>query len=310
MRHAGDPASAIPLLEEAAELTEDDPLAATVHLRLASARRATGDLDQAAQTLRSLLAAYGTRRPKERALVHFELAQVDLAKGERARAIAELDAALRIDPAHAEALHTQAKLSLEEGQLERAARTYRALLLVVKRPRADGSSWGEVSRAEILFELAEIARLRGEGERATRAARLRVRGRARERRRPRQAPRRPAHTRPARSARGAGASSSDSLVEATGAAETAAIQDEPRGPLRAPPRQAAGVRSTRASRRSRTSSARPSSTPRCTSSRAAPNQVERLRRRDRPLRRDRARRGSRHRSAHLPGPRVRERPGR
>ncbi len=160
----GDAAAAIPLLEQAAELLPED---AAVHLRLASARRATGDLDQAAATLRALLAAYGARRPKERAVVHFELAQVSLAKGDRTRAVAELDAALRIDPAHPEILHTLARLSFEEGQLERAARTYRALLLVVRRPRGeDGPALNEVSRAEVLFELCEIARLRGEPERA------------------------------------------------------------------------------------------------------------------------------------------------
>jgi tetratricopeptide (TPR) repeat protein len=160
----GDPAAAIPLLEQVVELTPDD---AAAHLRLASARRATGDLDQAAATLRAMLLAYGGRRPKERAVVHYELAQVSLAKGDRPRAVGELDAALRIDPAHPEILHALARLSFEEGQLDRAARTYRTLLMVVRRPRADeGPALNEVSRAEVLFELAEIARLRGEPDKA------------------------------------------------------------------------------------------------------------------------------------------------
>ena len=54
-----------------------------------TARRATGDLEQAAAALRSMLMAYGGRRPKERAVVHFELAQVSLARGDRPRALAE-----------------------------------------------------------------------------------------------------------------------------------------------------------------------------------------------------------------------------
>src|SRR6185436_14803765 len=107
-------------------------------------RRATGDLEQAAAALRAMLAAYGTRRPKERAVVHFELAQVSLARGDRPRALAELDAALKIDPAHPEGLQALARLSFEEGQLDRAARTYRALLLVVKRPRGDEPGPNEV----------------------------------------------------------------------------------------------------------------------------------------------------------------------
>jgi tetratricopeptide (TPR) repeat protein len=161
----GDAAHAIPLLEKAAALAPED---ATVALRLASARRATGDLEQAAAALKAMLAAYGGRRPKERAVVHFELAQVSLAKGDRARALAELDAALKVDPAHPETLQALARLSFEEGQLDRAARTYRALLLVARRPKSaeEGLGPNEVSRAEVLFELSEIARLRGEEDRA------------------------------------------------------------------------------------------------------------------------------------------------
>jgi lipopolysaccharide biosynthesis regulator YciM len=166
LTRAHDGAAAIPLLVQAAEITPDDP---AVLLRLASARRAAGDHEGAVETLGAVIAAYGTRRPKERALVHHELAQVALGKGERARALSELDAALRIDPAHPQILKALARLSFEEGQLERAARTYRTLLLVVRRPRGDeAESPGpdDPSRAEVLFELSEIARLRGEADRA------------------------------------------------------------------------------------------------------------------------------------------------
>jgi tetratricopeptide (TPR) repeat protein len=159
-----DPASAIPLFQQAAELSPDD---GGIRLRLAAALRGVGDHEGAATALREVITAYGGRRPKERALVHFELAQIALAKGDRARALGELDAALRIDPAHPEILLSLAKLSMEEGQLDRAARTYRSLLLVVRRSRGDEAPGEEgVSRAEVLFELSEIARLRGETERA------------------------------------------------------------------------------------------------------------------------------------------------
>lgn len=166
LSRARDAAAAVPLLIEAAELAPDDP---AVQLKLASARRASGDHEGAAEALRAVITAYGGRRPKERALVHFELAQVALGKGERARALAELDAALRIDPAHPQILQAMARLAFEEGQLERAARTYRALLMVVRRPRGDEAGplgADDVARAEVLFELSEIARLRGEAERA------------------------------------------------------------------------------------------------------------------------------------------------
>jgi tetratricopeptide (TPR) repeat protein len=157
-----DPAAAVPLLHEASTLTPDD---GALRRRLASALIASGRLDEAAAELRVLIAGYGTRRPKERGLVHYELARVSLAAGDRAGAVTELDLALRIDPAQPEILHLQARLALEEGQLERAARTYRALLLVVKRPREERGPGG-VSRAELLFELCEIAQLQGDAERS------------------------------------------------------------------------------------------------------------------------------------------------
>lgn len=166
LQRARDGAAAIPLLEQAAEIAPDD---ANVRLSLASARRAAGDHEGAVAALKAVIAAYGTRRPKERALVHYELSQVALGKGERAKALAELDAALRIDPSHPRILQALARLAFEEGQLERAGRTYRTLLLVVKRPRGDEEEAiapDDPSRAEVLFELSEIARLRGEAERA------------------------------------------------------------------------------------------------------------------------------------------------
>jgi Tfp pilus assembly protein PilF len=157
-----DPAAAVALLHEASALAPED---GALRRRLAAALIAAGRLEEAAAALRVLLAGYGTRRPKERGLVHYELARVSLAAGDRPAAVAELDLALRIDPAQPEILHLQARLALEEGQLERAARTYRALLLVVKRPREEPGPGG-VSRAELLFELCEIAQLQGDAERS------------------------------------------------------------------------------------------------------------------------------------------------
>src|SRR6185369_2147766 len=109
--------------------------------------------DDAAAILRGLIASYGGRRPKERALVHYELARVLIKAGDRTQALEELDAALRIDPAHPDILHALATLAFEMDQLDRANRAYRALLLVVRRARdRDDQSTG-VMRAEVLFAL-------------------------------------------------------------------------------------------------------------------------------------------------------------
>lgn len=156
-----DPASAIPLLQQASELTPDD---LSVRLDLASALREGGRFADAAAALGNVLAAYGARRPKERALVHFELGRTALASGDRARSLSEFDAAIRIDPGHPGVLLALARLALEEGQIERAARMYRALLLVVRKPKEGRGA--DISRAEVLFELSELTRTIGEPDRA------------------------------------------------------------------------------------------------------------------------------------------------
>ncbi|WP_437764969.1 tetratricopeptide repeat protein [Sorangium sp. So ce281] len=182
LTRGGSPAAAIPLFDEAIALAPDD-----LSLRLARSRAlsAAGRTDDATAALRGIIADFGTRRPKERAFVHYELARVALATGDRARAMAEFDLALRVDPAHPDALHGLAGLALEDGQLERAHRAYRALLLVARRPRDEGEglvgarrstmpptrssvvlpSGTSFSRAEVLLALGEIARRQGAPDR-------------------------------------------------------------------------------------------------------------------------------------------------
>ncbi|WP_437479914.1 tetratricopeptide repeat protein [Sorangium sp. So ce1014] len=182
LTRGGSPAAAIPLFDEAIVLAPDD-----LSLRLARSRAlsAAGRTDDATAALRAIIADFGSRRPKERAFVHYELARVALTTGDRARAMAEFDLALRVDPAHPDALHGLAGLALEDGQLERAHRAYRALLLVVRRPRDEGeglvgarrstmppmrSSMAlpaatSFSRAEVLLALGEIARRQGAPDR-------------------------------------------------------------------------------------------------------------------------------------------------
>lgn len=156
-----DPAAAIPLFEQAAELLPDEM---SVRLTLCQAYVEAGRLDDAATVLRGLLASYGGRRPKERAMVHYELARVLIAAKSRAEALEELEAALRIDPAHSDILYALASLALEMDQLDRASRGFRALLLNVRRARDDQST--KLMRTEILFALSEISERQGEPDRA------------------------------------------------------------------------------------------------------------------------------------------------
>ncbi|HEY8946036.1 MAG TPA: tetratricopeptide repeat protein, partial [Polyangiaceae bacterium] len=149
------PGPAIPLLERAIALSSDDP---ALRLRLAQALFTAERYEDAAAVLRDQLARYGARRPKDRALAHYELARVLLASSDRKGALEELDAAARIDPAHPKILHMLARTALEQGEHERAERMFRALLLVAPK-EGDGDA---PSKSEALIALGEIARARGD----------------------------------------------------------------------------------------------------------------------------------------------------
>ncbi|MDB4942278.1 MAG: Exonuclease SbcC [Labilithrix sp.] len=161
LRRANEPERAIPLLEQAADLAPDEK---DVKLALADALGAASRFDEARALLRTLLEAFGGRRPKERAPVHYHLARLDLAVGDRARALVELDAATRIDPANPAILQTLAELARDDGQLDRAERSYRALLTVLRR-QDDVHEESPISRSEVMFELSRIAGRQGEPER-------------------------------------------------------------------------------------------------------------------------------------------------
>lgn len=162
LRQRGDAASAVPLLVRATELDPEDP---TLPLALADVLRTSARFEEAEAVLRARVDFYGHRRPKDRAVVHLYLARVALAAGRRAEALAELDVGAKIDPAHPGILYELGRLALEEGQLTRAERTYRALLLVLRKP--DEQAAEAPSRAEIYLDLSEIAAAQGESERAT-----------------------------------------------------------------------------------------------------------------------------------------------
>ncbi len=158
----GEPERAIPLLEQAADLSPEDK---DIKLSLADALGAAERFDEARTMLRAIVETFGGRRPKERAPVHYLLARLDLAVGDRARALVELDAATRIDPANAEILRALAELARDDSQFDRAERSYRALLTVLRR-QEQSTVDAAISRSEVLFELSKIAHRQGEPDRA------------------------------------------------------------------------------------------------------------------------------------------------
>ena len=158
----GQPELAIPLLEQASDLAPDDP---AVRLGLADALASGRRFDDARAILQSMIDAFGGRRPKERAPVHYQIARLELAMGNRARALVELDTATRVDPQNPEILRTLAELARDDGQLDRAEKSYRALLVVLRRREEAGESQS-IARSEVLLELSAIASRQGEGDRA------------------------------------------------------------------------------------------------------------------------------------------------
>ncbi len=157
-----EPESAVPLLEQASDLAPDDQ---SVRLGLADALANARRFDDARTILQGMIDAFAGRRPKERAPVHHQMALLELAMGNRARALVELDAAARIDPQEPETLRALARLAQEDGQLERAEKSYRALLAVLRR-RDDGKGPPRIARSEVLLELSAIAERHGEGDRS------------------------------------------------------------------------------------------------------------------------------------------------
>lgn len=164
------PGDAVRLLERAATLRPDDLEASLI---LSAALRVAGRTDEARANLGRILEGFGTRKPKERALVHFELARVAIDAQERALALTELESAAKIDPAHAGVLQLLGEIALEEGQFLRAQRTYRGLLLVLRSQREGRSTHSSdalfaprpVHKSEVFVELAFIAERQKDAER-------------------------------------------------------------------------------------------------------------------------------------------------
>jgi tetratricopeptide (TPR) repeat protein len=157
-----DPERAVSMLREATDLAPDDH---AMKLVLADVLVRAGRRDEARTILQSRIDAFGGRRPKERAPVHCQMARLELDAGNRPRALVELDAAARVDPQNPEILHRLANLARDDGQLERAEKSYRALLVVLRRPTGPGQP--SIARSEVLLELSLIAARRREVDRAS-----------------------------------------------------------------------------------------------------------------------------------------------
>jgi tetratricopeptide (TPR) repeat protein len=154
------PAKAIPALETALQL---DPTDKDLRTALATGQRVAGKLPEARAALAELINDFGRRRSPERAALHVELARVAQAEGKLDEAMAEMEAASKMDVSNAAIQKELAEMARSAGQLDKAERTYRALLLVVRR-QPPGDDEAAVGASEVLFELHKLAASRTEAK--------------------------------------------------------------------------------------------------------------------------------------------------
>lgn len=158
----GQPAEAIPMLRIASELDREDK---ALRLRLAEALFQTSALDEAKAVLEELAGEFGRRRTPERAQVHFLLGQVARAQGNLQLALDELETATKMAMSNAPMLAMLGRLAREAGDIDRSEKSYRTLLMLVRRRPPEDAV--DVGVGEVLFELHDIAKQRGEAEKAS-----------------------------------------------------------------------------------------------------------------------------------------------
>ncbi|MCG8556457.1 MAG: tetratricopeptide repeat protein [Proteobacteria bacterium] len=161
-RKLGAAPKAITSLERAIELDREDR---ELHLMLADALRIDGRLDRAREVLQTLIDEFGRRRSPARAAVHFEMARVARDAGDTEAAFEQLELATRMDVGHLQAMQALGDLAHDAGDLDRAERAYRGLLLAARRRKA-GEERSRIGPSEVFYQLHQIAELRGRVEQA------------------------------------------------------------------------------------------------------------------------------------------------
>jgi tetratricopeptide (TPR) repeat protein len=149
------PERAIPVLERATALSPDDT---RLRSMLAEGLRVAGRFEEAKAVLRALVEGFGRKRSPERAEFHYQWARVAASARQFDEAFSELEQATKMDLGHQNALHMLASLAQQQGDLDRAERSYRALLLLLRRQKNDAPD--ALGQAEVLYELFRIAEAR------------------------------------------------------------------------------------------------------------------------------------------------------
>ncbi|MCU0677905.1 MAG: tetratricopeptide repeat protein, partial [Myxococcota bacterium] len=153
----GDPATGATYLEKAVALTPDDR---DVLLPLCDLYIAAGRQRDAIPVLEKIVESFGGRRSKELASFHHRLGQAHEGLGDVDAALTAYDAAFKMDLTNVDVLRDLGKLTLKTGDLARAQKTFRALLL----QKLDGNSG--ISKADVYFYLGDISAKEGDPKKA------------------------------------------------------------------------------------------------------------------------------------------------
>jgi tetratricopeptide (TPR) repeat protein len=159
----GAPQRAVPALDRAVAIAPDET---DLAMALGVSLTAAGRLDESQELLERLLSV--TRRSPDRAALHLQLGRVARAQGQPAAALAQLEQAAAVDMGNPEILRLLGDTAREAGQVERAERAYRGLLMILRRGDATATAAaGGVSVVETLLALYELATERGETAQAS-----------------------------------------------------------------------------------------------------------------------------------------------
>ncbi|MBN2802103.1 MAG: tetratricopeptide repeat protein, partial [Deltaproteobacteria bacterium] len=155
-----DYASALTVLKIVNEFEDED---FNYKIMLADSYLAVDEFDEAEILLGKILEEFGRRRTPVRAAVHGKLAGVLRAKGNMDEALENLELASKIDSHNIDISVSLARLAFEKGDLDLAERTYRALLMTVRREK---DSSAQIGPSLILLELSWVAEEKEQQEKA------------------------------------------------------------------------------------------------------------------------------------------------
>ena len=151
------PVDAVPVLERVTALVPNDR---ELLLLLGDAYTASHRERDAVVALERIIASFGNKRTKELAVYHHRIGKALASLGDKDAALTQLDTAFKIDPGSVEILRDLGVLALDNNDLERAQKTFRALLL----QRLDAQSG--ITKGEVFSYLGEISMKQGDKAKA------------------------------------------------------------------------------------------------------------------------------------------------